>query len=512
MKLYIITYPLLIYGNGVLAMSWVDEIVESVLRLRGGDLYVVASGITTSGPTHMGTIMEVLMPYTIAKRLRSIGRKAHFIFVADTMDSFDSIPAQLTHFKELSEFIGKPLSRVFDPYGCHRSYGHHYLDELVNLMSKLSIECDEVLVADELYSEGWYDDYARLFFSRLGDVRRILEETSFRKLPQDWMGIAKPICRRCGRIDKTVVLSYGNDVINYRCEACGYEGYVTIESHEWKLLWRLDWPSRQDFLGVDIEGGGVDHFTRGGSWDTAQAVHRELFLKEPPIGFKFGFVLFDGRKMSKSRGVGALSDIMKLLHPAVIKYFLLKHDLEENRNLRLDPRYLITLYDEYKLVGDGKYQDIKQLRAWELSGAMRWSISFSELLVYYQIYRDWGVIRELIKDDLVINELKPYVEEWIRRNLVPDEYNVQIRPTKPPSDLKELVIIFSNSLTDEMTDVDIHNKVYEIARSRGVRPDDLFKAIYTTILGKPKGPRLGRFIKVLGVRTFKDIVNTAVGN
>lgn len=488
-------------------MSWVDDYVKSLFTLRDSEVYVVASGLTTSGPAHMGTVMEVLIPYTISRTIRSYGRKSHFVFIADTMDSLDSIPAQLTSFKELKDYLGMPLYKVLDPYGCHNSFGYHFLDEVLLLMSKLSVECDEVLTADGLYSEGWYDDYARLFFSRLDDVRSVLESTSFRKLPPDWKGIIKPICGRCGRNDTTSVISFDNDIITYVCSSCGFKGDMILGDHRWKLLWRLDWPSRQDFLGVDIEGGGVDHFTRGGSWDTATEIHRKIFGKEPPIGFKFGFVLIDGKKMSKSKGLGSLSDIMKFIHPSIVKYFLLKHDLEENRNLRMDPRYILTLYEEYKLVSDGKYQDIKQLRAWELSGGVRWSTSFGELLIYYQIYKDWDVIAKLIKDYKTVNDLKQYVEEWVKNNLLPDEYDVQLKPSQPPNSVADLILEFVESINESMSDVDIHNKVYELARGRGRDPSELFSAIYTLLFSKPKGPRLGKFIKVLGVEQFKAIVN-----
>ncbi len=493
-------------------MSWVDEYVKTLFTLRDSELYVVASGLTTSGPAHMGTIMELLIPYTVSKAIKTHGRKSYFIFIADTMDSLDSIPSQLATFSELREFLGMPLCKVLDPYGCHDSYGYHFLDEVLGLMKKLAIECDEVLTADKLYLEGWYDDYARLFFNRLDEVRNVLETTSFRKLPPNWLGIVKPICGRCGRNDSTSVTSFHDDVITYECGSCGFKGSMHLEDRKWKLLWRLDWPSRQDFLGVDVEGGGVDHFTKGGSWDTATEIHRKIFGKEPPVGFKFGFVLIEGKKMSKSKGLGSLSDIMRFVHPAVIKYFLLKHDLEENRNLRMDPKFLLSLYEEYKLVGDGKYQDVKQLRAWELSGGVRWNTSFGELLVYYQIYKDWETISGLTKDYESVAELKSYVEEWIKNNLLPDEYDVQLRPSPPPPSTEDLILELSESLDESMSDVDIHNKIYEISRSKGKDPSELFKAIYLMLFGKPKGPKLGRFIKVLGVNRFKNIVREVLNS
>ncbi|HDD26465.1 MAG TPA: lysine--tRNA ligase, partial [Acidilobales archaeon] len=56
-----------------------------------------------------------------------------------------------------------------------------------------------------------------------------------------------------------------------------------------------------------------------------------------------------------------------------------------------------------------------------------------------------------------------------------------------------------------MSDVDIHNLVYDVARGLGVEPKKLFEALYISVLGKPRGPRLGRFIKIIGVQEFKNI-------
>ncbi len=45
----------------------------------------------------------------------------------------------------------------------------------------------------------------------------------------------------------------------------------------------------------------------------------------------------------------------------------------------------------------------------------------------------------------------------------------------------------------------IHELIYELAGEfEGSRPADLFRAIYLSLLGKPRGPRAGSFLAVLG--------------
>src|SRR5437868_10393535 len=48
-----------------------------------------------------------------------------------------------------------------------------------------------------------------------------------------------------------------------------------------KLLWRVDWPMRWAFEGVDYEPGGKDHSSMGGSFDTGSEIVRQVWKREP---------------------------------------------------------------------------------------------------------------------------------------------------------------------------------------------------------------------------------------
>ena len=145
-------------------MDWLKKIANEIVSKRKGRAFVIASGLTTSGPAHLGTLSEFIYPYSIVQELRRRGYDAEFIFVADIMDAFDDIPQTLKDKEEmLKPHLGKPLAEVPDPYGCHESYGEHFLAEFLELMEKFGIKPDEVFKATDLYKEGWYDDYLRLF-------------------------------------------------------------------------------------------------------------------------------------------------------------------------------------------------------------------------------------------------------------------------------------------------------------------------------------------------------------
>ena len=504
-------------------IHWVTKLADKIVKERGYKV-TVASGITTSGPPHLGTVCEFLYPWALVKELKRRGVETYFIFVGDIMDAFDNIPSTLKKYeRELKQHLGKPLCRVPDPYGCHGSYGEHFLSEVEKVMKEFNVALDEIVGSNTLYERGYYDKYLKLFIEKFDYVKRILEETSLRKLPENWKDIVLPICKKCGKIATTRVLEFDtkNNRIRYVCDkdigytkGCGYKGYVTIDSHEWKLAWRLDWPSRQDFLKVDVEGAGVDHHTRGGSWDTAVAIHEKVFGKKPPIGFKYGFILIHGRKMSKSKGLGDLKYVLSLVPPEILKYFLFKGSLEENKNFKDDARFLLRLYEEFKQVGllierRVEVKDpalAKKVYAYTLATDVSkavFHISFADILVLYQIYKNWEHVKRRLGYPEEVERLSKYIRNWINLGIVPKEYLIEFKPT-PIKEYREVVKEFAQALNPNMRDVDVHNLVYEVARKFNVNPKDLFKILYTALLGQPRGPRLGRLIVALGIEKVKE--------
>lgn len=496
---------------------WSEIIAEQVIRKKK-EPFVIASGITTSGPTHMGTVCEFLYPSALQKYLQDKGYETKFLFIGDIMDAFDSIPASLKKYsKILAEDLGKPLCSVYDPYGCCESYGVHFLNECMSVMERLEVFPD-VIRADELYKRGMYDYYARLFIEKLHDIVQIFEELSHRKLPADWKDILLPICKNCGKIATTTVINVHGDVVEYSCtknvgytKGCGYEGVTKISEHRYKLQWRLDWPSRQDFLNVSVEGAGADHHTSGGSWDTAVAVFKRIFKKDPPIGFKYGFLLYHGKKYSKSKGYGlGVKELLELAPPEIIKFVLFKPNIEENKEFDPAGYNLIRIFNEYNSAANlaekkRKYTraESKMITAYKLSTERRkWKVDFVDLLVNYQILGNWNEVANKLGDEEGVMYLKNYVEKWIEYGYIPDEYVFSFKPTRV-EEHKEQIIEFAKRLEEHMSALDIHNLVYEIAEKHGLRASEFFKSLYKSIIGKEHGPRLGRLIYAIGVRKVK---------
>jgi lysyl-tRNA synthetase class 1 len=494
-------------------LHWAEIIAKKIIETKKPP-FVITAGMTTSGPAHVGTLCEFFYPYTIKEALKEIGYDAKVVFIADTLDAFDSIPFEVKNYeKQLSLQIGKPLSNVDDPFGCHASFGDHYLSEVKEAIEKLEAKV-EIKKANELYKSGAFDKFARIFLKNEEKVKEVIASTSGKDINtlKNWSPIM-PICDNCGKIATTKVTWHDEENYEYVCESCGYHGSGKISEHKYKLQWRLHWPSWQSYFNSSAEGGGVDHFTRGGSWDTAVEIHKQILNDEPPVGYKYGFFLFKGKKFSKSKGIGITAkQLFKLLPPEVVKYILVESDIQENKNLDPTGEKLLYVYDELErlstLTQPTNRAEQKKLMAFRLSvKKLNWKAKFSEILLRYQIYKDWKKVGEILKDESGVAYLAPYIEEWIKEGYAPERYSFSIKPTKiTDEEHKKIVSEFLNRLEENMSDVEVHNLVYKISKEKQISSNEVFSILYNAIIGKNSGPRFGKLVVAIGINNVKEIL------
>ncbi|MCS7122653.1 MAG: lysine--tRNA ligase [Candidatus Micrarchaeota archaeon] len=483
---------------------WSIRLADNLIRLNKNRI-VITAGITPSGPVHLGSVCEFLFPEAIYRvlKMRNNQIDVKMYFIADVLDALDSVTADLQDYESvIKEDMGKPLILARDPKGIYRSYAERYVEELRQIMRMFNSHLELILVSD-LYERGMFDKYTDLYMRQIDRVKEIVQKTSGRELPHGWTPIMA-ICGRCGRIDRTRVLFYDPSVqeYEYRCDSCGHTDRAKLEDHKYKLQWRLHWPTWQTILESDIEGGGVDHFTKGGSRDTAVAIHREILNREPPIGYKYGFVLLDGKKYSKSKGIGMyVRDMLKIVPPEIVAYHLLKYDLEENIDFNPTKDKILNMIDDYESAS--QIDPTSELSRAERKKYVAFNlfrrdikVSFREMLLYYSVYRDWNKVRNHIELD---EYYMSYIENWYRTGFVPEDYDFTYRPSKI-DEYKDLV----SSWHSGMSALDIHNSIYDYSQKISVPAQEIFRYLYRALIGKDRGPRMGKLIYALGVDRVKD--------
>lgn len=486
-------------------MHWSVAIAEEIVKQRKENKHVVATGITPSGDIHVGNLREIIIGDEIHSALRELGVDARLIYVADTFDPLRRRYAFLP--LEYETQVGKPLSEIPDPEGCHSSYAEHYLQPFLDSLDKLGIELD-IFRADELYRSGHYVDVIKEAILRRDDLARILKDVSGRQMPEHWSPFS-PRCNACGRITAAIVQGYDLTKAEayYECE-CGNTGAASFKGGG-KLAWRVDWAARWKLLGVTIEPFGKDHAAPGGSFDSGKKISTEIYNYEVPYPIPFEHILLktkgeNGTKakitaMSSSRGTNIpVHTMLETVPPEILKHVISR--VKPDKHIELDPSLpLLHLIAEYEreIGGIGK--------------GVAAEIPFRHLLTLVQIARDdfpkllevtkrsGYVVPETEEEEEELRKKAVYVENWLR-NYAPPSLKFELQVEFPTEAINSLSAAQKKALSlmawgiaggTNLSASEWHDKIYEVASATNEEAKEIFKAIYIALLKKPSGPRAG---------------------
>ncbi|HCB06092.1 MAG TPA: lysine--tRNA ligase, partial [Nocardioides bacterium] len=122
---------------------------------EGASIVTVSSGASPSGRVHLGNLREFLTVHFVAEELRRRGLATRHLHVWDDFDRFRKVPAGVD--SSWSEHIGRPLTAVPDPEGCHDSWAAHFKEPLRDALHAMGVDMEEVSQT-ERYRAGHYRD------------------------------------------------------------------------------------------------------------------------------------------------------------------------------------------------------------------------------------------------------------------------------------------------------------------------------------------------------------------
>lgn len=372
--------------------DWVTRLADEAVAFaeRNGTPVKVASGISPSGPIHLGNLREVMVPHLVADELRRRGLQVEHIISWDDFDRFRKVPKVPGVDSSWDEHIGKPLTRVPAPHGSDAAnWAEHFKRELQGALDDLGVEYTGISQT-QMYTSGAYVDQVLHAMAQRGRIDSILER--YRTLdrgesaPQphnaddtdaesvsgaaedaDGSGDSgyypyKPYCSVCGT-DFTTVTAYDDESteLTYICR-CGHSETVVLREHtDGKLVWKVDWPMRWAFEKVTFEPSGVDHQSPGSSFAVGKDV-APLFGWKRPLGPMYAFVGIRGMaKMSSSKGgVPTAAVALRYLEPPLLRWLYGRKKPNQSFDVALDGE-LPRTYDEWdalvrKVGGAGKAQ------------------------------------------------------------------------------------------------------------------------------------------------------------
>ncbi|MEV0493794.1 lysine--tRNA ligase [Streptomyces atratus] len=375
-----------------------DEVIAESERRAPGKPVVVASGLSPSGPIHLGNLREVMTPHLVADEIRRRGHQVRHLISWDDYDRYRKVPAGVPGVDESwAEHIGKPLTSVPAPAGSvYPNWAEHFKAAMTAALDELGVEYDGISQTEQ-YTMGVYREQILHAMRHRADIDAVLDRYRTKKDPaaagkgkkpqqqkkvdeaeleaeagsgaaseDDGSGGSagyfpyKPYCGNCEK-DLTTVTSYDNDTteLNYTCTACGFAETVRLsEFNRGKLVWKVDWPMRWAYEGVIFEPSGVDHSSPGSSFVVGGQIVREVFDGVQPIGPMYAFVGISGMaKMSSSKGgVPTPADALKIMEAPLLRWLYARRKPNQSFKIAFDQE-IQRLYDEWdslaRKVADG---------------------------------------------------------------------------------------------------------------------------------------------------------------
>jgi len=357
-----------------------DEVITESERRAPGKPVVVASGLSPSGPIHLGNLREVMTPHLVADEIRRRGYTVRHLISWDDYDRYRKVPNGIEGIDESwAEHIGKPLTSVPAPAGSpHANWAEHFKAAMVEALAELGVEYDPISQTEQ-YTSGVYREQILHAMRRRGDIDAILDQYRTKKAPKkqsqkpvdeaeleaaEGSGAAgeddgsgggagyfpyKPYCGQCEK-DLTTVTSYDDETteLSYTCSACGFAETVKLsEFNRGKLVWKVDWPMRWAYEGVIFEPSGVDHSSPGSSFQVGGQIVT-LFDGVQPIGPMYAFVGISGMaKMSSSKGgVPTAADALEIMEPQLLRWLYARRKPNQSFKIAFDQE-IQRLYDEW---------------------------------------------------------------------------------------------------------------------------------------------------------------------
>jgi len=478
---------------------WADQIADIIIKERGNKReYICASGITPSGTIHIGNFREIITTDLVVKALEDKGKKVRFIYSWDDFDRFRKVPKNVS--KEYEKYIGMPLSDIPSPFEKGKSYAQHFEKELEEQLKKVGIK-PEFIYQNKINKNCKYAKLIKLAVEKRKDIMDILNKYRREPLNENWWPVVV-YCEKCKK-DFTKIINIKGYEIEYECK-CGFKGKVDFSKKGIvNAPWRVDWPMRWKYEGVNFEPGGIDHSVHGGSFTTAKEIVKEIFNGEVPIYQFYDWVkIKGGKEFSSSTGnVTTVNDALEVYEPEILRYLFVGTKPKTGFQISFD-NDVIKIYEDYDAL-EKKYYDKKtnarekriyELSRLKISEKRPEKVSFRHLVSLVQIGKLSGLNKESkIRAEKVKNWVEKYADEDMKFK-VQDKVNIKLNKKE-----KQALILLKEVLKKKKhTEESLFNEFYKICETLDIKNTEFFDAAYRVIINKKKGPRLAALILNVG--------------
>jgi len=497
----------------------------------GGDPVLFETGYGPSGLPHIGTFQEVLRTTLVrhAYEVLSDGAPTRLVAFSDDMDGLRKVPDNVPNKPLLDANVGKPLTRIPDPFGKFESFAHHNNAMLREFLDRFGFDYEFVSASDR-YNSGAFDGALRGVLENYDAILDVMLPTLREERRKTYSPVL-PVSPTTGVVLQVPVqvIDAATGMVRFTDED-GAMVEQSVFGGQAKLQWKVDWAMRWVALGVDYEMCGKDLTD---SVRESGKIARVLGGR-PPEGLIYELFLDEnGEKISKSKGNGLTIDQWLTYGTEESLGFYLFREPKSAKQLHIG--VIPKAVDEYWQFREnlaGQEPD-KQLGnpVWHLLRATGDGSGAGDSLpvTYGLLLNLVGVLGPHATHEQVWSYLGNYVAD-ATPEANPDlavlvdcalAYNRDfiapgLHRRKPEANEAAALAALDEELaatSDDASAQDLQTIVYEIGKDPHFEFEQLrdwFKALYETLLGSSQGPRMGSFIALYGIGNTRRLIAEAL--
>ncbi len=485
------------------------------------------TGYGPSGLPHIGTFNEVLRTTMVRRAYETLvpGAKTRLVAFSDDMDGLRKVPENVPNGEMLGQHLGKPLTRIPDPFGKFESFAHHNNAMLRDFLDRFGFDY-EFVSATERYESGAFDEALKNVLRNYQGIMDIMLPTLRKERAATYSPVL-PVSEKTG-----VVLQVPLEVVDADAglvrftDEDGESVTQSILGGKAKLQWKVDWAMRWVALGVDYEMYGKDLTDSGVQ---SGKIARVLGGRPPESLIYEMFLDEKGEKISKSKGNGlALEDWLTYGPQDSVAFYAYR---EPKSAKQLHMGVIPKAVDEYYAFrAQWHDQPVEKRLGNPVHHIHNGEVPESDLPVTFGLLlnlvgvmpagatRDqvWGYLGNYVED--ASPESHPELDELVGHALAyhRDFVAPTLKRRKPEGGemaaLQKLDAELA-ALPADAPSEDIQNIVYAIGKDEAygfAQLRDWFKALYETLLGAEQGPRMGSFIALYGVDNTRKLIAEAL--
>ena len=495
----------------------------------GGTPVLFETGYGPSGLPHIGTFNEVLRTTMVRRAYETLtGAPTRLIAFSDDMDGLRKVPDNVPNAAMLADYLGKPLTRIPDPFGKFDSFAAHNNAMLRDFLDRFGFEY-EFASSTDYYASGRFDDALKNVLRHYQAIMDVMLPTLRAERRATYSPVL-PISPRSGIVLQVPIEVIDADAGLIAFEDDGERIIQTVLGGQAKLQWKVDWAMRWVALGVDYEMAGkdlIDSVIQSGK------IARVLGAR-PPEGFNYEMFLDEkGEKISKSKGNGLSLDQWLTYGTDESLAFYIYREPKKAKALHIGviPR---AIDDYWQFRGNYADQPVEQrlgnpvhhIHNGPPPAPATLPVTFGLLLnlvgvMGAQATREqvWGYLGNYVADaspqshpelDALIGHALAYNRDYVAPTLVRRAPGAIERAA-----LEKLDRALAGLSADAAAE-DIQNIVYDIGKAEfgdlGAFETlrDWFRALYETLLGSAQGPRMGSFIALYGIANSRALIAEAL--